>query len=57
MTGGRWRRIVLGDVLAGHVVRVEEVVRKEGGGRRKAEEAAAERERGGWRKELFLGCI
>ena len=27
VTGGRWRRIVLGDVLAQHVVRVEEVVR------------------------------
>eukprot|EP00964_Phaeocystis_antarctica_P034460 scaffold19600_cov109-Phaeocystis_antarctica.AAC.1 len=30
VTGGRWRRIVLGHVLAEHVVRVEEVVRVSG---------------------------
>ena len=30
MTGGRWRRIVLGHVLAEHVVVVEEVVRVSG---------------------------
>ena len=27
VTGGQWRRIVLGDVLAEHLVRVEQVVR------------------------------
>ena len=27
VTGGRWRRIVLGHVLADHLVGVEEVVR------------------------------
>ena len=30
MTGGRWRRIVLGHVLAEYVVVVEEVVRVSG---------------------------
>ena len=30
MTGARWRRIVLGDALSEHVVRVEEVVRVSG---------------------------
>ena len=30
MTGGRWRRIVLGHVLAEHVVRIEAVVRVSG---------------------------
>ena len=30
MTGGRWRRIVLSDFLAEHVVQLEEVVRVSG---------------------------